>query len=120
MSDTYISFYLRNYRIHLFMDILRGIGSPRFIQFLVDPDGRTLAIAPTEKKGFKSHRIPPVAYTGKRSVEINSMGLCKLIAAQYGWDTNCSYRVPGIVSTEQKAAIFELGKASVINSSDTL
>ena len=31
MADTYISFYLRNNRIHVFVDALRGIGSPKYI-----------------------------------------------------------------------------------------
>ncbi len=114
MTDTHISFYLRNYRIHLFVDTLRGIGSPKFIQFLVDQDGASLAVIPTGKKGFKAHRVPHGIYEGLRKMEVNSYGLCKLIANKYGWDPNSSYRVPGVVSPEQKAAVFDLSKAAII------
>ena len=115
MINTYISFYLREYRIHLFLDSLRGIGSPSFVQFLVNQSGTSLAMMPAEKKGFKSHRVPPGAYYGQKKMEINSMGLCKLIASQYGWDSNNSYRVPGVVSPQQKAAVFDLSQAIVIS-----
>ena len=114
MNATHISFYLKNYRIHLFVDTLRGIGSPRFIQFLVDQEGASLAVMPAGKKGFKAHRVPHGIYEGLRKMEVNSYGLCKLIANKYGWDPNCSYRVPGVVSPEQKAAVFDLSKAAMI------
>ena len=119
MNETHISFYLRSFRIHLFVDALRGIGSPRFIQFLVGPSGTSLAMVPADKKGFRTHRVPKGIYEGQNQMEINSMGLCRLIANRHGWNMNCSYRIPGVVSTTQKAAVFDFTKAQVIESKCT-
>jgi len=74
MNETHISFYLRSFRIHLFVDALRGIGSPRFIQFLVGPSGTSLAMVSADKKGFRTHRVPKGIYEGQNQMEINSMG----------------------------------------------
>lgn len=114
MSETYISFYLRANRIHVFADALRGIGSPSRICFLLDPDGKTLLMVPYAKRDFKSHLIHPKTYSGKAGVEISSLGLCRLIANRHGWDISRSYRVPGRVSSAQVLAAFDLKNAEVI------
>lgn len=114
MSETYISFYLRANRIHVFADALRGIGSPSRICFLLDSDGKALLMVPYAKRDFKSHRVPSKTYSGKAGVEISSMGLCKLVANRHGWDISRSYRVPGRVSSAQALAAFDLEKAEMI------
>lgn len=58
MADVYISFYLKANRIHIFMDTLRSIGSPKRICFMIEENGRTLLIAPYAQKDFKSHEVP--------------------------------------------------------------
>ena len=41
MSETFLSFYLKANRIHVFVDALREIGQPTNICFMVGPDGKT-------------------------------------------------------------------------------
>ena len=69
MTDTYISFYLRNNRIHIFVEALRGIGSPKYVCFMIAEDGGSLVLAPYDKKDFYSHRVSPSVYNGKSSLE---------------------------------------------------
>ena len=93
MSNSYISFYLKAYRIHVFTDTLRAIDSPKRICFLVDKDIKHLAI------------------------EISSFPLCQLISKKLNWEFNCSYRVLGKVgkiSGGQKAVVFDLTNAETI------
>lgn len=52
MADTYISFYLRNNRIHIFVDALRGIGSPKYVCFLIADDKKHPNSVPVPKEGF--------------------------------------------------------------------
>ena len=114
MADVYISFYLKANRIHIFMDMLRSIGSPQRICFMIEENGRTLSIAPYAQKDFKSHEVPDSVYAGSSSLEINSLRLCSLVAKLHGWDRGRSYRVSGKYSTEHNVVIFRLYEAETI------
>ena len=114
MTDTYISFYLRNNRIHIFVEALRGIGSPKYVRFLIAEDGGSLVLAPYDKKDFCSHRVSPMVYNGKSSLELTSIRLCKLLSAEFGWDCSKSYRVPGKVNKTHGVVMFNLRMASEI------
>ncbi len=114
MNETFISFYLRANRIHVFVDALRGIGCPKFICFYLQENGRNLVIAPYKKKDFRSHRVPANVYEGTRGMEVSSLKLCQIIAEMYHWDIDQSYRIPGFVLQDRSAAIFSLGQAEVI------
>lgn len=109
--NTYISFYLRNNRIHIFIDALRGLDSPKFVSFLIDEAGNNLVLIPYNKKDFYSHRVPLSVYQGKKGLELTSIRLCRLLAKKFSWDINKSYRIPGIIYSRQKIVIFDLQKA---------
>ena len=44
MNDTYISFYLRANRIHIFVDALRGIRHPKYICFMIEENGKKMIV----------------------------------------------------------------------------
>lgn len=111
MAETYLSFYLRNNRIHIFTEALRGIGSPQVVCFLMGSNGESLVLSPYSKKDFHSHRVPPSVYHGKKSFELTSIRLCKMLAANFNWDCNMSYRVPGVILEQQKIVMFDLRQA---------
>ena len=115
MPDSYISFYLKANRVHVFIDVLRGLGNPSRICFMIEGNGRTLLIAPYEKRDFKSHAVPSVAYKGAGGLEVSSMRLCQIIAQLHHWNANRSYRVPGTVFIEKEVAIFRLTEAEIID-----
>ena len=115
MQETFISFYLKANRIHIFVDALRGLGSPSRICFMIEENGETLLIAPYEKRDFKSHGVPKEVYSGTGGMEVSSMKLCRIIAGLHKWDTSRSYRVPGKVYAEKKVAIFSLKEAELID-----
>ena len=114
MSDVHISFYLRANRIHVFINALRGIGSPRFICFMLDETGRTLAITPYPRKDFHSHRVAQSVYQGEKDMEISSHPLCSILTKKLKWNTDSSYRVPGMIFPKQRIAVFYLDRAEVI------
>ena len=111
MVETYISFYLKVYRIHVFLDVLRGIGSPRRICFMISGDGKNLMVTPYPKRDLKSHSVPDRVYLGERGLDISSYKLCSLIANMYDWDTERSYRIRGRVIEEKRVAVFDLTSA---------
>ena len=93
MSKTHLSFYLKANRIHIFVDALRLIGSPANIC---------------------SHRVSAEVYKGKRSMEISSLRLCRIMAEMQQWNTSCSYRVPGVIMPRQQICVFYLDQAEPI------
>ena len=116
--QTYISFYLRPNRIHIFIDALRWMGCPKRICFMISENGNSLLIAPYAKKDFKSHPVPHEAYVGTGVMEVSSLKLCRLIAKLHHWQESCSYRVPGMVWEDRQIAIFDLTNASRIGHED--
>lgn len=111
MAETHISFYLRNNRMHIFAEALRGIGSPQYICFLMGNNGESLVLAPYHKKDFHSHRVPQSVYRGKKSLELTSIRLCTMLTASFHWDASMSYRVPGAIIEQQKIVVFDLKNA---------
>lgn len=114
MSKTHLSFYLKANRIHIFVDALRLIGSPANICFMIGENGKTLILKPYPKKGFHSHRVSAEVYKGKRSMEISSLRLCRIMAEMQQWNTSCSYRVPGVIMPRQQICVFYLDQAEPI------
>lgn len=114
MSETFLSFYLKANRIHVFVDALREIGQPTNICFMVGPAGKTLIVKPYPRKDFHSHRVPQDVYKGKKSVEVSSLQLCRIMAEMQCWNTSCSYRVPGVILPQQKICIYHLDQAERI------
>ena len=116
--ETYLSFYLRANRIHVYVEALRNIGSPARICFMISEDGQSLLLAPYRKRDFKSHSVPKEVYNGIGGMEVSSMKLCRLIAEIYSWDVDRSYRVPGVYREDHNVVIFDLTSAEDITRED--
>ncbi len=114
MNETYISFYLRSNRIHVFTSALREIGEPSRICFLIGENGHSLLMIPYRKRDFRSHHVPRDVYNGCDSMEISSMKLCRIIAYIHKWDVGQSYRVPGRIYQDEQVVIFDLDRADII------
>ena len=114
MNTTHVSFYLKANRIHIFVEALRGIGSPRRICFMLSQDGQSLALLPYNRRDFRSHEVPHDIYGGIQPLEISSYRLCSILADTHSWNKNCSYRVPGRIVRKQHLALFNLSDAKTI------
>ena len=114
MNETYITFYLRSNRIHVFTNALRETGEPSRICFLIGENGHSLLMVPYRKRDFRSHHVPRDVYNGCDSMEISSMKLCRIIAFIHKWDIRLSYRVPGKIITDEQVVIFDLDRAAII------
>lgn len=113
-NDTFISFYLKSSRIHIFVDSLRALGNPRRICLMVNESGDRLLIRPYQHRDLKSHKVPLDVYVGADRMEISSMKLCRLFSAKFNWDLNRSYRVPGKAYPDSQVAVFFLLRAEPI------
>ncbi len=109
-----MSFYLRRNRVHVYVDALRSIGSPKRICMMLSDDAKTLLLAPYSKKDFRSYPIDDGIYSGDKSLEISTFPLCQFIATLYHWDLNNSYRVPGTFVSKPNVVVFNLEQAEII------
>ncbi len=112
-NDTFMSFYLTPYRIHVFSKTIQDIGNPKFIRFLVSEDGQSIIIEAYHTKDLRSHRVKE-GTDGCGGMEINSMPLCKLLINKLNWEEGQSYRIPGKSYPAQKLAVFDLTAAEPI------
>lgn len=114
-EKTSISFYLRANRIHVFKSSIRLIGMPKFIRFRVNYTENKLLIEPYFKRSFTSFRVPERQMNDTRGgMELSSMGFCRILARQLGWDIGQSYRIPGKIYEKERVIIFDLSKAAQI------
>lgn len=115
-NETYLSFYLATYRIHIFSKAIIEIGNPKFIRFLVKEDGQSMIMEAYHKKDFQSHRVPKRT-EAKWEMEIRSYPLCRLLTNKLNWEEGKSYRIPGKTYPGQRLAVFDLSAAMLIQPS---
>jgi hypothetical protein len=114
-NTTYISFYLRSGRIHVFCAAVRAIGEPPFVRFRLNGDGTSMIMEAYDKKEFQSMCVPKTVYNKTGQMEFNSIGFCKLLADRLSWDQSHSYRIPGKILSKQNLVLFDLANTIVIN-----
>lgn len=108
---TIMSIDLKKYRIQIYKSTLRLLGDPKYIQLLVNPNGRRVAIRSVEKStsGDQSHKIVKMLMCTENSCDIYSRPFINKLREVVGsLDTNCSYRMTGEVVTPHKMAVFSM------------
>ena len=110
-STTQISIDLKKNRIRIHKETLRLIGSPKYIQFLVNVDRSMVAIRSTEKgsRASAAIKVDLPNLPADFSYEIYSKALVNKLARAFGcFDSGCAYRLSGYILSEQQAAIFPI------------
>lgn len=112
-NETFIAFYLRDYKFRVFTKSLRDIGMPYYVRFLANPDKAMLVMQAYDKKELTSFKVSRKVFLDSRSssLRIGSKPFCSIIAKMMGWDMNHSYRIPGIIYPNQHLVQFDLSKA---------
>jgi hypothetical protein len=117
-DNTFISFYLKENKIHVFCDAVRAIGEPPFVRFLLNGDGTSMIMEPYDKKEFQSMRVPKAVYNKTGRMEFRSVGFCRLLAQRLGWEPTFSYRITGKILPRQCLILFDLTRAVQIKVAD--
>ena len=113
MDNTFVtlSIDMKKYRLRLHKATYRLIGSPKYIQLLVNPEKKTIAVRAVKKgtKDNQAYRINTVQMENGHSYEICSRSLVeKLWELTEGLDTGCTYRMNGKVYLGLNTAVFPL------------
>lgn len=117
-KTTYVSFYLKDGKIHVYADAIRSLGTPYFIRFLLSQDGSSMIMEPYHKKEFQSIRVKKDSISGK--LYFRCRPLCSLLEHTRGWNHSQSYRIPGRLIQKQRIVLFDLTQATAISGRDAM
>lgn len=70
-----VSLDLKKFRIRIHRHLLQMLGRPAYIQLMVNPKTKVLAIASGDQHDHLSHRVDWAALEGKASYELYSVTL---------------------------------------------
>jgi hypothetical protein len=107
-TQTSVTIDIKKARIRIFKTTIHALGDPKYIQLLVNPNNRTVAIRFVEKEtsGDQNHKVK---ITAGDSYEIYSRAfVSKLYEIVGGLDPKYSYRMTGEIVPKQKMAVFSM------------
>lgn len=117
-KTTYVSFYLKDGKIHVYADAIRSLGTPDFIRFRLNQDGSSMIMEPYHKKEFQSIRVKKENRSGKLCFRCKP--LCSLLEHTQSWNHSQSYRIPGRLIQKQRIILFDLTQAAAIRGQDSM
>ena len=108
---------LKEYRIRIHRNTLALLGTPKYIQLLVSPSAKMMAIQGVDTRTRFTHRVNLSALRPDNSYEIySSLFVSQLRALVTELDAKCTYRLTGEIITEENAAVFPLNTLQEVDS----
>ena len=108
---------LKKYRIRIHRNTLALLGTPKYIQLLVSPSAKMMAIQGVDTRTRFTHRVNLSALRPDKSYEIySSLFVSQLLALVTELDAKCTYRLTGEIITEENAAVFPLNTLQEVDS----
>ena len=110
-AQVTMSVDMKKYGVRIHKALFRQLGEPRYIQLLVNPEKRIVAIQTVEKEisGGQTHRIIEKRMHSENSYEIYSRSFVeKLREVDPRIEAGCSYRLTGNVISSMNTAVFPL------------
>lgn len=113
MEDVHVilSVDMKKHRIRIHKVTYRLIGQPKYIQLLVNPEAKAVAVRAVAKmsKENQAYKINKIRNESEHSYEIYSRSFVeKLWELTEGLDSGYSYRMNGKVFLRQNTAVFSL------------
>lgn len=104
-----ISVDIKKSRIRIYRTTLAQLGLPKFIQLLVNPNDRMIAVRGLDKRCKESHIVSFSHMRTDYSYELYSKELITtLMSLRQDLDGNCTYKLMGEVYPDSKVALFSL------------
>ena len=108
---------LKKYRIRIHRNTLALLGTPKYIQLLVSPSAKMMAIQGVDTRTRFTHRVNLSALRPDNSHEIySSLFVSQLLALVTDLDAKCTYRLSGEIIAEENAAVFPLNTLQEVDS----
>ena len=98
---------LKKYRIRIHRNTLALLGTPKYIQLLVSPSAKMMAIQGVDTRTRFTHRVNLAALRPDNSYEIySSLFVSQLLALVTNLDAKCTYRLTGEIGAEENGAVW--------------
>ena len=108
---------LKKYRIRIHRNTLALLGTPKYIQLLVSPSAKMMAIQGVDTRTRFTHRVNLSALRPDHSYEIySSLFVSQVLALVTDLDAKCTYRLTGEIIAEENAAVFPLNTLQEVDS----
>ena len=108
---------LKKYRIRIHRNTLALLGTPKYIQLLVSPSAKMMAIQGVDTRTRFIHLVNLSALRPDNSYEIySSLFVSQLLALVTDLDAKCTYRLTGEIIAEENAAVFPLNTLQEVDS----
>lgn len=108
-NQPILSIDLKKNRIRIHKRTLHLLGNPEYIQLLVNPEARLIAVRCSVKSDYLAHRIRMYQLASKNSYELYSAHLIRsLQTVNSGWKENEAYRLYGIINPKEGLAQFPM------------
>lgn len=108
-SQPILCIDLKKNRIRIHKLTLHMLGDPEYIQLLVNPTARMIAIRCSSREDNLAHHIRRYQLTDGNCYELYSTDLIKTLkSVDNSWQGNCSYRIYGMMNHTAKIAQFSM------------
>ena len=113
-----LSFSIRRGRLLIYHSVIRALGEPEQIRFLLNSRERHIAVQSCEPIDQHSFRVPKVQDGERFQFDISSSPLLSVLYKQCGWDADKTYLVYGREFQKNHLVDFDLNTAEVISPDD--
>lgn len=116
-SPVSLSVDLKKYRIRIFKTTLHMLGDPPYIQLLVNPEIKMVAVKSVEHSvsGDQTHKVSRYILASDNSIEFYSRSfITRLIEVADHLDSGHTYKMTGEVIPSQRIALFEMKTLSKV------
>ena len=114
-SQPILCIDLKKNRIRIHKQTLHMLGDPEYIQLLVNPSLKMIAIRCSCREDNLAHRIRRYQLTDGNCYEIYSTDLIRTLRnVDNSWRTDCSYRIYGNMNHTAKIAQFSMNDVVLV------
>jgi hypothetical protein len=111
-----LSIDLKKNRIRIHKSTLHMLGDPEYIQLLVNPSARIIALRRSIREDHLAHHIKPQMLSTKNCCEIYSSDLLRTLRnVNCGWQNKQAYRIYGDLNQKEGIAQFSMNDFVLMN-----
>lgn len=111
-----LSIDLKKNRIRIHKSTLHMLGDPEYIQLLVNPSARIIAVRRSIREDHLAHHIKPQQLFTKNSYELYSSDLIQTLHnVNCGWQNKKAYRIYGELNQKEGLAQFSMNNFVLMN-----
>lgn len=100
---------LKKSRIRIHRNTLHILGDPDYIQLLVNPQSKLIAIRACGKNDYLAHKVQNYQFENRKSYELYSRELLRtMLSVNCGWENNKIFRLYGMFDSHARVAQFSM------------